>query len=407
MSVKTSAASLARAAVLAALVALIAALAAATPAAANRGAQAATATPRPTATSRPATRTPAPTATRTPSPTPTVTLSAPLADLLESGRWHQLIGDCAWARREFAEIAAARPASAEAAEANYRMAQCYLRDDAVIEAAATLAALLETAPPDDPYRTPAQFLYGQTLAALLRWPEAEAAYRAYLALAPELQYLTWQRIAALRRAQDDLAGATEAFEAALARSPDWANTLQIRRGLADLALMQGRPLDAVAQYDALRGDNATGALASEMHYLAGNALALAAPTPVAAATARPTARATPRVSPTPPPTATPVPVPAAALARKAGDESVAFLAAQAGHAAALAAALGSRRIDATLPLDVVSDRIVAETLRNYEDAHRTALNALFCANPRPLPADWRSSPAALPDDDAAEGAGTR
>ncbi len=315
MSVKTSAASLARAAVLAALVALIAALAAATPAAANRGAQAATATPRPTATSRPATRTPAPTATRTPSPTPTVTLSAPLADLLESGRWHQLIGDCAWARREFAEIAAARPASAEAAEANYRMAQCYLRDDAVIEAAATLAALLETAPPDDPYRTPAQFLYGQTLAALLRWPEAEAAYRAYLALAPELQYLTWQRIAALRRAQDDLAGATEAFEAALARSPDWANTLQIRRGLADLALMQGRPLDAVAQYDALRGDNATGALASEMHYLAGNALALAAPTPVAAATARPTARATPRVSPTPPPTATPVPVPAAALAR--------------------------------------------------------------------------------------------
>ena len=45
--------------------------------------------------------------------------------------------------------------------------------------------------------------------------------------------------------------------------------------------MQDRPQDAVVQYDALRGDNQTGALAAEMHYLAGNALALAAPTPTA------------------------------------------------------------------------------------------------------------------------------
>jgi thymidylate kinase len=81
--------------------------------------------------------------------------------------------------------------------------------------------------------------------------------------------------------------------------------------------------------------------------------------------------------------------PAVALARKGGDESAEFLAAQAGHAPAMAAALRSRRIDATLPLDAVSDRLVTETLRDYEDAHRTVLNALFCANPRPLPAGWR------------------
>jgi len=324
---KTRAAVLAWAAV---LVVIAATLTVTTAVADNTAAQAATATPRSTATLRPATRTPLPTATRvratvqrtaTPTATATLpppTLSAPVADLLESGRWHQLIGDCEWARREFAEIAAAQPTSAEAAEANYRLAQCYLRDDAIIEAADTLAALLKTAPQADPHRTPAQFLYGQALATLLRWEEAEAAYSAHLKLAPELQYLTWQRIGAIRRTQNDLAGATEAFTSALAQSPDWANTLQIRRNLADLALMQDRPQDAVVQYDALRGDNQTGALAAEMHYLAGNALALAAPTPAApaaTATARPTARVTPRASATPQPTATPIPVPAAALER--------------------------------------------------------------------------------------------
>ncbi len=91
--------------------------------------------------------------------------------------------------------------------------------------------------------------------------------------------------------------------------------------------------------------------------------------------------------------------PAVALARKGGDESAEFLAAQAAHAPALAATLRSRRIDATLPLDVVSDRIVTETLRNYEDAHRTVLNALFCANPRPLPAGWHRSAAAHDKDE--------
>lgn len=303
------------------LAVIVATLTVTTATAENRGAQAATATPRATATLRPAARTPVPTATRVRATaqrtaTPPATLSAPVADLLESGRWHQLIGDCEWARREFAEIAAAQPASAEAAEANYRMAQCYLRDDAIIEAADTLAALLKTAPQADPHRTPAQFLYGQALATLLRWEEAEAAYSAHLKLAPELQYLTWQRIGAIRKTRNDLAGATEAFTSALAQSPDWANTLQIRRNLADLALMQDRPRDAVVQYDALRGDNQNGALAAEMHYLAGNALALTAPTPAAptaTATARATARVTPRASATPQPTATPVPVPPAAL----------------------------------------------------------------------------------------------
>ncbi len=322
---KTHLAVLARVAV---LVIIVATLTVTTATAEDSGAQAATATPRSTATIRPAARTPVPAATRaratvqraatpTPTTTPPPTLSAPVADLLESGRWHQLIGDCEWARREFAEIAAAQPASAEAAEANHRMAQCYLRDDAVIEATDTLATLLKNAPQNDPHRTPAQFLYGQALATLLRWEEAEAAYSAHLKLAPELQYLTWQRIGAIRKTQDNLAGATEAFTASLAKSPDWTNTVQIRRNLADLALMQDRPQDAVVQYDALRGDNETGALAAEMHYLSGNALALTAPAPIstAAATARPTARVTPRASPTPLPTATPVPVPPAALER--------------------------------------------------------------------------------------------
>jgi hypothetical protein len=80
--------------------------------------------------------------------------------------------------------------------------------------------------------------------------------------------------------------------------------------------------------------------------------------------------------------------PAAALARREDEESAAFLARQAAVAPALAAALGATRLDASRTRDELSDRIAADVLSAYEDEHRTALNALFCANPRPLPSGW-------------------
>ena len=153
------------------------------------------------------------------------------------------------------------------------MAQCYLRDDAPDEALATLSELLTAAAQTDPYRAPATFLLGETLAGLGRWRDAEAAYLAYLPAAPEVAYLTWQRIGAARRALDDLPGAVAAYQSALKTSPDWTNTVAIRRALADLALQQNSPREAVAQYDILRGKETTGKWAAEMQYLAGTALA--------------------------------------------------------------------------------------------------------------------------------------
>ena len=153
------------------------------------------------------------------------------------------------------------------------MAQCYVRDNAAAEAMVTLKELLATAAVSDPYRAPAAFNLGETLSALGNWREAEAAYTTYLTPAPEVAYLTWQRIGAARRAAGDLAGATAAYESALAVSPDWTNTVAIRRALAGLALARECPAAAVVQYEALRGKESTGAWAAEMFYLAGNALA--------------------------------------------------------------------------------------------------------------------------------------
>ena len=77
-----------------------------------------------------------------------------------------------------------------------------------------------------------------------------------------------------------------------------------------------------------------------------------------------------------------------ALARKEGRESPDYLSQQAARLPALADELGSVRLDGTQPADAISDRIITQTLRAYLDAHRTLLNGLFWANPRPLPRAW-------------------
>ncbi len=261
----------------------------------------------PTATAEP---TASPPAEPVPAETPQIAAAAATAaDPLAQGRWQQLIGDCDQARRTLAELLAAGLDPTSAAEARFRMAQCYMRDGAYAEAWATLAELLAAAPATDPQHAPAQFLLGEALTALASWPAAEVAYTAYLPLAPELAYLTHQRIGAARQAQGNLAAAVEAYRAALAVSPDWANTVAIRRALANLALESGDFAEAVAQYDALRGGETKGAWAAEMQYLAANALAR----PVQMMTAALQLIAPATITTTA--TATPIPVPAEALAR--------------------------------------------------------------------------------------------
>jgi soluble lytic murein transglycosylase len=218
---------------------------------------------------------PTPASTRTPVRTTSAPTAAPTPDRrLVTGRWLQSIGDCAGARRELADLLAGKPTASDASEARYRMAQCYLRDDAPTEAAAILGQLLSTAAKSDPYRAPANFLLGDALTKLGRWKDAEKSYLAYLPLAPEIQAVTWQRIGAARRADANSIGAAQAYSTALQSSFDWTNTVAIRRALADLSAAQGDYRGAVAQYDILRG-KAVNAWAAEMQWLAGSALAKA------------------------------------------------------------------------------------------------------------------------------------
>ena len=74
-----------------------------------------------------------------------------------------------------------------------------------------------------------------------------------------------------------------------------------------MALEQGNSQEAVAQYDALRGEETTGAWSAEMQYLAGNALAR--PAQLLSKAARLLTPITTTITPTP------FPVPAEALAR--------------------------------------------------------------------------------------------
>ncbi len=150
------------------------------------------------------------TSTRTPAQATSAPKTAPTPDpRLVSGRWLQSIGDCAGARREFADLLDGKPPAGDAAEARYRMAQCYLRDDAPAEAAATLDQLLKAAPASDPYRAPANFLLGDALTKMGRWKDAEKSYLAYLPLAPEIQAVTWQRVGAARKSDTNTIGASD------------------------------------------------------------------------------------------------------------------------------------------------------------------------------------------------------
>ena len=73
-----------------------------------------------------------------------------------------------------------------------------------------------------------------------------------------------------------------------------------------------------------------------------------------------------------------------ALARKGGAESADFLGRQVAASRAVLQDLPAETVDAQLPVDVISDRLITSLLGEMEDRHRTLLNGLFCANPRPL-----------------------
>jgi soluble lytic murein transglycosylase len=209
----------------------------------------------------------------TATPMPRVTASVTASDAqarLANGRWLQLIGECAGARSEFDALSSAAPAIA--AEARYRSAQCALRDQAYADAGRALRDLLGSAAADSPWRAPAAFLLGDASVGLKQWSEAEGSYQIALKAFPELAANVWLRIATARRGASNYAGANEAYNTVLSISSDRDFVVAARRGLADVASAQHSERAAVAQYDLLRGEATTGALAAEMQWMAGAAL---------------------------------------------------------------------------------------------------------------------------------------
>jgi soluble lytic murein transglycosylase len=202
----------------------------------------------PTSSATP-TATPPPTPTATDTPTPTAT-PLPSARLSE-GRRLQANGDFAEARRLFAALLRDAPGGAEAAEAKFRLAQCYLEDELESETVAALQAFLSEHP-DDPRRHDALFLLGEAYYGQSEWDLSVAAYQSYLdESGRQLADVIYQRIGGAQRAAGRLGDAQEAYSAALRVSPDVATSQSLRRTLGEVQFLRGDYEGALAQYQAL------------------------------------------------------------------------------------------------------------------------------------------------------------
>ena len=204
-----------------------------------------TLTPTPTL---PHTLTPTPTPTRTPTPTPTPVPSVRLSE----GCRLQHNGDYTAARRAFADLLRDSPTGPEAPEARFCLAQCYLLDELLVEAATAFEAFLHDHA-DDPRRADALFLLGQARAGAEAWDEAIVAYEAYLDEAGDtLAHVVQERMADAHRKAGRPDAALAAYEAALAVSPDAATSRRLRRDMAQVHFLRGDYDGALAQYQGLR-----------------------------------------------------------------------------------------------------------------------------------------------------------
>ncbi len=204
-------------------------------------------TPTPTLPHTPTpTRTSTPTATPTPTPTPVPSVR------LSEGRKLQHHGDYTAARRAFADLLRDSPTGPEAPEARFRLAQCYLLDDLLVEAATAFEAFLHDHA-DDSRRADALFLLAQARAGVEAWDEAIAAYEAYLDEAGDtLAHVVQERMADAHRRAGRPDAALAAYEAALTVSPDAATSRRLRRDMAQVHFLRGDYDGALGQYQGLR-----------------------------------------------------------------------------------------------------------------------------------------------------------
>ncbi len=232
-----------------------------------------TATPAaPTPTLLPGLPTSTPTPLISPTPTPTIppTPTPVPAERLDTAATELAEGDFAAAATEL-ELGLQQPELLTAVQQSgglYQLGQAYFADGRYLEAAAVFADLAGR--DDAPGET--RFWLARALDAQSRWQEAIEQYRLYLEANPEMAAYVQPRIAANWLALGDGTAAAAALAAALEAPAHRLTQIASRRQLADLYLADGRPADAILQYDAIREAAQTEFAKGEMTYLAGQAM---------------------------------------------------------------------------------------------------------------------------------------
>ncbi len=223
--------------------------------------------------------TPTDAATATPSPTATLT---PLPSaLLDEGLRLLRIGDYGPARLAFAQLLA--PGQVDGplrVSAAYHMALAYLQDGDDLGALTALAQFSAEADgaglaPSHTYRTDALFLRGEALADLGRYAEALTAYEAFLVARPDLAQVTQVEIGHTYAALGEVAQAAAAYQAAADAATDRIVQVRLLEDLAKYYVDNNLNANAVQAYDAILSRSVNVGYRTQIHYLAGQALAVA------------------------------------------------------------------------------------------------------------------------------------
>lgn len=230
-----------------------------------------------TATPDVPTSTPTPVASPTLEPSPT-----PVPDIaLRTAQLHLTNGDYEAAVLTFQSVLS-QPADAVTADvrasAAYGLGEAALREGLFQETANALTSFLAQYPADG--RVPqAYFMRGDAMLGLGQWQPAIIDFQQYLALRPGvIDSYALERIGDAYLAQGLTAEALTAYGQAIDAGRGLVPLLALRERVAQVYLNVGRPLDAVAQYDAILTQAENDGYRAEIMLLAGQALAVSGDT---------------------------------------------------------------------------------------------------------------------------------
>ncbi len=195
------------------------------------------------------TPTPFPTQTPVPSPTPLPNLAGGYHDLL-NGDWEN-------ARIDYQKAFDQAADNSAKAAALLGLGRAAFSSGNYAEALTHLRALLDTYP-DSPNLAQANFLLGQTYAALQRYPEANEAFGKYLALRPGWIDATVHELRGdIFDKMGDFAGARQEYQAAW-EAPQTGARIDLQVKLANATAHTGDYATALVMYDDLfnRADDA-------------------------------------------------------------------------------------------------------------------------------------------------------